>query len=71
MKDLDMNARFRPKDANTHYEELEQYSVTRTKEISGMSAPYITLKLLTGVAVWFLGSYFCWGQSNRTAFKML
>ncbi len=43
MKDLDMNARFRPKDANTHYEELEQYSVTRTKEISGMSAPYIKI----------------------------
>ena len=38
-----MNARFRPKEANKEYEELGQYSAQRSKEISGMSAPYIKI----------------------------
>jgi hypothetical protein len=38
-----MNSRFRPKDANKGYEELERYSATRTKEISRMSVPYIKI----------------------------
>lgn len=38
-----MSAKFKPKEANEHYEQLEHYSETRTNEISGMVEPYIKI----------------------------
>jgi hypothetical protein len=35
--------RFKPKDANKHYELLQLYADTRTKEISEMSVPFIKI----------------------------
>jgi len=35
--------KFKPKDANKHYESLQMYADTRTKEISEMSGPFVKI----------------------------
>jgi len=38
-----MMRKFKPKEANKHYDELKEYAATRTEEISAMMGPYIRI----------------------------